>query len=142
NSLRRADGLRLYAHVPPGEYARSDRQIARRRRGGSIPRIAQRRGPRGCEGPRGPLCPAPMTGRAVPSRTFTVSEANALIPLLEGILATIERKMARVHRAAERLHILDVLWGKKVLERGNPDHAEARRFREQITALMTEIEQI
>jgi hypothetical protein len=78
----------------------------------------------------------------MPSKAFTVSEANALIPTLENILFEIERRMDNVQQTAERLQVLDVLWGSRVLAKDNPDHAEAQEFRIEIASLMGEIEQI
>jgi len=75
-------------------------------------------------------------------KVFTVAEANALIPSLERLLAGIERRIDDVQEAAERLQVLDVLWGDKILEEGNPDHAEAHGYRLRIASLMGEIEEI
>jgi hypothetical protein len=75
-------------------------------------------------------------------RAFTVAEANALIPQLELVLREVERRMERVRSAAERLQVLDVLWGANLLQATNPDHAEAQRDRLEIATLMGEIEQI
>ncbi len=76
------------------------------------------------------------------SRTFTVAEANALIPLLEEVLAGIQQRMERVHRTATRLHVLDLLWGERLTARDNPDFLEAREHRLRITRLMEEIGEI
>ncbi len=76
------------------------------------------------------------------TRTFTVDEANALIPVLEEVIADIHGKMESVHRAAERLHVLDLLWGDRVTAEDNPDYHEARECRERIRRLMREIEEI
>ena len=75
-------------------------------------------------------------------KAFTVAEANALIPTLESVLAEVERRMNQVQITAERLQVLDVLWGARVLAKGNPDHAEAQSFRMEIATLMGEIEEI
>lgn len=76
------------------------------------------------------------------SRYFTVSEANALIPILERVLADIRQRMEDVSDAAERLQILDVLWGPRLLAMDNPDFAEGRDLRNRIAVLMQEIEGI
>lgn len=76
------------------------------------------------------------------NKAYTVAEANFLIPTLEGIFTAIEERMAQVHRTAERLQVLDVLWGAKITTRGNPDYAEAQGYRAQIANLMGEIEEI
>jgi hypothetical protein len=80
--------------------------------------------------------------RAMPLKTFTVSEANGLIPVLEEVLIIIDGKMEAVHGASEQLHILDVLWGPRILAPDNPDYAEARRLRLEIATLVREIEDI
>lgn len=75
-------------------------------------------------------------------RYFTVAEANALIPTLERILAEIRERMDEVSRTTERLQILDVLWGPRLLAEGNPDFAEGRDLRTAITRQMAEIGEI
>lgn len=78
----------------------------------------------------------------MPTRNFTVAEANRLVPVLESVLTSVERKMRRVQAAAEQLHILDVLWGERVLSPDNPDYAEGQQSRLQIASLMRQIEEI
>jgi hypothetical protein len=78
----------------------------------------------------------------MPDKAFTVAEANFLIPTLEGILSGIEERMNEVHRNAERLQVLDLLWGAKIATRDNPDYDEAQGYRAQIANLMGEIEEI
>lgn len=73
-------------------------------------------------------------------KAFTVDEANSLLPTLERVLTRIDERMDAVRRAAERLQILDVLWGQEVLAPENPDHAEAEAHRLEIATLMGEIE--
>jgi hypothetical protein len=75
-------------------------------------------------------------------RPFTVAEANALLPHLEGVLATIQMRMESVRGHAERLQILDVLWGERLLAPENPDHPEALAARLSIAALMGDVEQL
>lgn len=73
-------------------------------------------------------------------KRFTVSEANSLIPTLEGVLAQVEHRIESVQRAAERLQVLDLLWGEKVLDESNPDYGEGQEFRLLIARLMGEVE--
>jgi hypothetical protein len=75
-------------------------------------------------------------------RAFTVAEADSLIPVLEDVLRRIEGHIETVQQAAERLQILDVLWGTRILSSDNPDHAEAQGHRLEIATLMGEIEEI
>ncbi len=75
-------------------------------------------------------------------KNFTVAEANALISSLETVFAEIDHRMDEVQRVAEKLQVLDVLWGARILAKDNPDYTEARGFRSEIADLMGEIEEI
>ena len=75
-------------------------------------------------------------------KAFTVAEANDLIPTLERVLNEIDSRMDQVRATAERLQILDVLWGDALLQPGTPDHAEGEGLRLSIASLMGEIEQL
>lgn len=75
-------------------------------------------------------------------KSFTVTEANLLIPTLERVLDEIDSLMDQVRSTAERLQILDVLWGEALLEPGNPDHAEGEGLRLSLASLMTQIEEL
>ena len=59
-----------------------------------------------------------------PSKVFTVEEVNRLIGTMETVMAEIERLGNQVERHTRQLQILDVLWGPKLLDGENPDHAE------------------
>jgi len=75
-------------------------------------------------------------------RAFTVEEANALIPALEEALVRVERHRADLLRLQEKMQILDVLWGGKLLDPGNPDYAEASGYRMTILANIRAIERV
>ncbi|HEV2132028.1 MAG TPA: DUF2203 domain-containing protein [Longimicrobiaceae bacterium] len=75
-------------------------------------------------------------------RAFIVAEANALIPRLEEILAQIERCKAEVREHYEKLQLLEALWGEKLVEPGNPDHAEFREHRDAVEEVAREIGRI
>lgn len=75
-------------------------------------------------------------------RSFTVEEANALVPVLERVLDRLEERRADIQRRHEQMQVLDVLWGQRLLEEANPDHAEAVRHRAAILAAAKEIERI
>jgi hypothetical protein len=62
-------------------------------------------------------------------RAFTVEEANALIPELEGTLEQIEQRKAGLLHTFDQIQVLDLLWGRKLREPSNPDHEEAKRLR-------------
>jgi hypothetical protein len=57
-------------------------------------------------------------------RVFTVREVDELIPRLEEVLATVRHHLDQLQAVGEKLQLLDVLWGKRVQDRGNPDHTE------------------
>ncbi|HUE96385.1 MAG TPA: DUF2203 domain-containing protein [Longimicrobiaceae bacterium] len=75
-------------------------------------------------------------------KAFTVAEANALIPQLEVVLGEITHRIDEVRVNAERLQILDVLWGEKLLSPETPDHAEGEALRIAIATWMGEIEEL
>ncbi len=52
------------------------------------------------------------------SHTFTIAEANRLVPQMEKVMAEVERLRGQLEEVGERLQILDALWGPKVLEEG------------------------
>ena len=57
-------------------------------------------------------------------RPFTVAEVNEMIPRLEGVLARMRNGLDELRVARERLQVLDVIWGERVADGANPDHAE------------------
>ena len=61
---------------------------------------------------------------SLPSKVFTVEEVNRLIGTMETVMAEIERLGNQVERHTMQLQILDALWGPKLLDGENPDHAE------------------
>ncbi len=63
------------------------------------------------------------------SHAFTTAEANRLVPEMERVMAEVERLRRQLEEVGERLQILDALWGPKVLEEANPDHAELLQHR-------------
>ena len=68
------------------------------------------------------MCPA--SRGIMTRRPFMVDQADALIPLLEGVLGDVRGELDRLRLRAEKLQVLDVLWGKRVEQPGNPDHEE------------------
>jgi hypothetical protein len=60
-------------------------------------------------------------------KAFTVAEANTLIPSLEAVLERIVVTVTRAREHRDQLEVLDVLWGERVQEPENPDHAEWQR---------------
>jgi len=75
-------------------------------------------------------------------RAFTVEEANALVPQMESVLARIRELRSGVEESAERIQLLDALWGVKLREPGTPDHEEFLRHRERVRSLVEETERL
>jgi hypothetical protein len=75
-------------------------------------------------------------------KAYTVSEANALIPVLEGVLVQIRAKARRIEDVREQLQLLDVLWGERVRDPANPDHAEFDGHKVTIRTCVREIEEV
>jgi hypothetical protein len=73
-------------------------------------------------------------------RVFTVEEANSLIPVLEAILAGVQRRTAELQQRYEQVQILDALWGEKLETPSTPDHEEFVGHRSAIDRLVSEIE--
>jgi len=60
----------------------------------------------------------------MPHRSFTVEEANALIPRLDGVLEEIADARTVVERCQAGIRLLKTLWGKDVEDTQNPDFEE------------------
>jgi hypothetical protein len=73
-------------------------------------------------------------------KAFTVDEANALIPELEGVMARVREEGAELRRRYEQVQILDALWGEKLEDPATPDHDEFIAHRDAITRLGESIE--
>jgi hypothetical protein len=74
-------------------------------------------------------------------KAFTVVEANALIPVLEEVLARVRDQGAEMRRHYDQVQILDALWGEKLMEPETPDHEEFNAHRDEITRLAAAIEE-
>ncbi len=75
-------------------------------------------------------------------RIFTVEEANAFIPRLERILMRIRELRDTILMLSDKLQVLDALWGEKVTDPSNPDHAEFHAYRKQIADTAAAIEEV
>ncbi len=75
-------------------------------------------------------------------KSFTVNDANQLIPILEQAFLTLEQKKERVRRHGKKLEVLSLLWGDKVGVSGNPDHTDYVRHKRAIGKTVSEIEQL
>lgn len=78
----------------------------------------------------------------MPRRAFRVEEADALVPLMERVLAELERRReeARAHR--DRMEVLELLWGERLADPVCPDHREMQVQREAIEAAAREVRRI
>lgn len=79
---------------------------------------------------------------AMDRKAFTVSEANALIPAMEGAFEEIRERRARLEELDERLQLLDILWGERLYQPMNPDFREFARCRAEIRRTVREIESL
>jgi hypothetical protein len=57
-------------------------------------------------------------------RAFTVGEANAMVPDLEGVFDDLDEHQRALAAHLDRIQILDVLWGRDLSKPGNPDRQE------------------
>jgi hypothetical protein len=75
-------------------------------------------------------------------RVFTVGEANALLPHLREVLGKIQDLRDKVSDRTDQLKILDVIWGDRVSEPENPDHADFMKHRRVVGGAVEEIERL
>ena len=75
----------------------------------------------------------------MPSKAFTVAEANATLPQIESILQRIEAKKAALANHVQKLHVLDALWGSEVNDPHNPDNDEFQQHRRRVGYLKQDI---
>ncbi len=65
-------------------------------------------------------------------KSFTVAEANAMIPSLTDLFREIDGHRRAVRELAGKLEVLELLWGSALRETDHPDHAEFITHREGI----------
>lgn len=75
-------------------------------------------------------------------RAFTVAEANAILPRVEGVLARLDAPRARLESHMGRIQILDVLWGARIRDPANPDRAEFLEERAGLRGALRNIEAV
>ena len=75
-------------------------------------------------------------------KSFTVDDANQLIPVLDQVFRSIDQKKERVRRHGKKLEVLSLLWGDKVGESSNPDHVDYIRHKRAVGKTVSEIEQL
>ena len=76
------------------------------------------------------------------TKAFTVDEANALIPEVEEVFRHLSGIRQEMRRASDRLSVLDVLWGQKLLDPDNPDRKEFLEERAVVRQLLREVEEV
>lgn len=75
-------------------------------------------------------------------RNFTVEEANGLLPHLERVIRQIQELRGLVTERADKIKVLDVIWGRSVADTDNPDHDEFQRHRRAIGSSVREVERL
>jgi len=76
----------------------------------------------------------------VPTRLFTVEEANRLVPRLDAIVERAQSVTSRLRDTRDQLVDLRIVWGDKILKPTCPDHGEYESYRSQFTQLESELE--
>ena len=57
-------------------------------------------------------------------RVYTIDEVQALVPRLERIFERIEKHRAELKTLHIRISALELIWGRAVHSKENPDHGE------------------
>ena len=73
---------------------------------------------------------------------FTVQEANSLVPVLEDVLNRVDRQRIELRQRDAKLQVLNLLWGGRLLDAGNPDHDEAVGHRAAMVGAAREIQRL
>lgn len=73
-------------------------------------------------------------------KSFTVAEANAMLPQLEAALERITGAASEARERHDKLQVLDALWGDAVLDASNPDHEEWQSHRAALTEAVHSLE--
>jgi hypothetical protein len=83
-----------------------------------------------------------MTDSGLFPRNFTVQEANALIPELEAVFRDLDGHRAELERHLGKIQVLEVIWGARLGEPGNPDRGEFLTERSAVRDAIHRIEQV
>jgi hypothetical protein len=75
-------------------------------------------------------------------KAFTVSEANALVPVLRDVFRGINFYKKKIRERGRRLEVLGLLWDKAVADPSNPDHEDYVACRRSIDKNVGEIERL
>ncbi len=75
-------------------------------------------------------------------RFFTVPEAGALLPRLTSVMEEIRQVRQEIERTADRVQLLEGLWGEKIRAVGNPDREEFLRSRAELERSVHRLERL
>ena len=73
---------------------------------------------------------------------FTVKQANALIPHIRATFRRIQAGAEAAQRRADKIAVLDALWGDALLQQDNPDHDEFLEHRKALARIRRAIERL
>ncbi len=65
-------------------------------------------------------------------KSFTVDDANALVPALTQTFRQIDAHKYQIREAGKKIEVLELLWGQALRDESNPDHAEFMALRETV----------
>jgi hypothetical protein len=77
----------------------------------------------------------------MPRKAFTVDEANAMIPSLVEVFRGIEVEKRTIRELANKIDVLELLWGNALRDEDHPDHTEFAAHREGIDRSLLAIQQ-
>ena len=75
-------------------------------------------------------------------KSFTVAEANSLIPVLRDVFRGINYYKSKIRERGRKLEVLNLLWDGTVTEPSNPDHEDFLSCRRSIDKDIGEIERL
>jgi len=73
---------------------------------------------------------------------FTVPEAGALLPRLTSVMEEIRQVRQEIERRADRIQLLEGLWGEKIRGAGNPDREEFLRSKAELERSVHRLERL
>jgi hypothetical protein len=75
-------------------------------------------------------------------KSFTVSEAEGMIPALTDVFREVGTHRRAIRELASKLEVLELLWGSGIREDTHPDHPEFQTHREGIDAALRAIQSL
>ena len=75
-------------------------------------------------------------------KAFTVEEANALVPALNEVFREIRAHRHTIRDAAQKIEVLELLWGNAVRDASNPDYAEFVRLHQDVDRAMRGVQRV